>query len=52
MRERSKNSSGTDNVSKSSEKLDACYQGLFWCHIREEFHRWPEHISFYVSKRI
>jgi len=48
----SKDNNGTNNVSKGAEQLDACYQGLFYCHIREEFHRWPEHISFYKNKRI
>jgi hypothetical protein len=33
-------------------ELTAPYNGLFYCHIRDAFFRWPEFISFLKEKRL
>ena len=36
----------------SEYKLEPPYNGLFFCHIRGDFFRWPEFISFIARKRL
>jgi len=33
-------------------KLEPPYNGQFYCHIRNDFFRWPEFISFLKNKRL
>jgi len=28
------------------------YNGQFWCHIRQSFQGWTDHINFYKAKKL
>lgn len=31
--------------------MNSVYDGLFWCHIRKGFFRWPEYIAYYKGMK-